>query len=300
MKQKNIIWYDGKFLVSDLAKINILSHGLHYGSGVFEGIRAYKTERGTAIFRLPEHIERLFRSASVFDIKIAYKKEEFGKVIQKTVRLNHLDECYIRPILFFGEGQMGLSPVGAKLHMAVAAWPWGAYLGGHKVLSVGISDTIRFHPKSVVPGAKISGFYAASVLASIEAKRRGFDECILLDHEGNVSEGPGENIFMVKKNKLYTPDSPSILPGITRQTIMTIAKDIDMRVFKKKISPKELIAADEVFFTGTAVEVKGIGSIDGKKIGDGGIGPRTEQIQQLYSDIVHGKNRRYQKWLTRA
>lgn len=295
----NVTWFDGRFVRSDRAQINVLSHALHYGTGVYEGIRAYKTAKGPAIFRLSEHVDRFFRSANALGMKLPYTRAEVITAIKKTVTKNNLIECYIRPIAFFGEGNMGLLPGKAALHGAISAWPWGAYLGAGRPLSVGISSYIRFHPQSVIPGIKISGLYAAAALASIEAHKRHFDECIMLDHKGNVSEGPGENIFMVRGKKLFTPDSASALPGITRQSVMTIAKDMGMTVFEKSISPRELMTADELFFTGTAVEVASIKKVNGRRIGKSKTSEDiTSRIRGAYLDAVHGKIPRYQKWLS--
>jgi len=294
----NIIWLDGKFVDSKKASFGILSHALHYGTGAFEGIRAYETPAGTAIFRLSEHVDRFFRSIEVFGIKMPYRKSEIKEAIRKTVVKNKFRECYVRPIAFFGEGSMSLTVTGARLRVAIAAWPWGAYLGEHPALSVGISDYVRFHPRSVVPGAKIAGYYATSVLASIDAHAHGFDECILLDHEGYVSEGPGENVFMVKKGKLYTPNSASILPGITRESIVKIAGDMGIPATMRHITRQELIAADEVFFVGTAVEVAAVGKIDHCRIGTGKEGPVTRALKDAYLAAVHGKTPRYRRWLT--
>jgi branched-chain amino acid aminotransferase len=298
MKRAKVVWHNGKFVKLELANVPILSHALHYGSGVFEGIRAYETARGPAVFRLGEHIDRLFRSASVFDMRIPYSKKALANAVLAIISKNGFKECYVRPIIFYGEGQMALMPRGAKLHVTVAGWPWGAYLGEHTVLSLGVSRYVRFHPRSIVPGAKISGYYATSVLATIEARKRGFSEALLLDHEGFVAEGPGENIFMVKKGKLYTPKSPSILPGITRASVITLARDLGLVAIEKKISLKELFAADEVFLTGTAAEVAPVGKINGRRIGSGKGGPVTAKIRAAYLDAVHGRSPRYQKWLT--
>lgn len=299
MKSSPVIWHNGKFVSLKDAKISILSHALHYGTGVFEGMRAYETPRGTAIFRLKEHVDRLFFSASQFGVPLPYTKKEIAQAIKKTVLINKLTECYIRPIIFFGEGPLGLSPQPTKLHVAIAAWPWGAYLGEHKELSIGVSKYIRFHPKSIVPGTKINGYYAMSALVTLDAKARGFDECILLDHEGLIAEGPGENIFIVKRGILFTPKSLSILPGITRDSIMSLAKDMGITVREKKMSIKELADADEAFFTGTAAEVAIIQKFNRKKIGNHAktekIGPT---IREAYIKAVHGKIPRYRRWLS--
>jgi branched-chain amino acid aminotransferase len=295
------IWLDGKFVKSADAHINVLSHALHYGSSVFEGIRAYETPDGPAVFRLHDHVERFFFSADALGIKIPYTEREIERAILKTVALNKLKECYIRPIAFYGEGQMALMPSGATIHVAIAAWPWGAYLGEHAMLSAVVSPYVRFHPRSVVPGAKIGGYYATSVLATIDARKRGFNESILLDHEGNVAEGPGENIFMVRRGRLITPRSPSILPGITRDSVLAIARDLRIPVAVKKISLRDLMNADEAFFTGTAAEVASIGKVNGRRIGGGRKpGPVTRKIREHYLAATHGQLRKYKKWLAFA
>jgi len=298
MKQKNVIWLDGKFVQSEKAQINILSHALHYGSAVFEGIRAYSTPKGPAIFRLQDHIARLLGSASVFDMRVPYSKKVLEGAACKVVALNAFENCYVRPVIFYGEGDMALNPKKASLRVAIGAWPWGGYLDDTKPLSLGVSSYIRFHPKSIVPGAKIGGYYATSILATREAHKHGFSEAILLDHEGYVSEGPGENVFIVKSGKLFTPDSPSILPGITRATVMTIAKDLGIKAYAKKISLKELMDADEVFLTGTATEVAFVGKVNSHRIGEGIPGPVERKIKSTYLDLVHGKLPRYNRWLT--
>ncbi|HVM77217.1 MAG TPA: branched-chain amino acid transaminase [Candidatus Paceibacterota bacterium] len=296
--QKAIIWFDGKLVKSKDARVHVLTHALHYGGGVFEGIRAYETDRGTAVFRLKDHVDRLFASARSLGMTISYSKSEIAKAILKTVAANKLASCYIRPIVWYGEGQMALMPRGAKIHVAIAAWPWGAYLGEHAVLSATISPYIRFHPQSVVPGAKIGGYYATSILATLDARKRGYHESILLDHEGNVAEGPGENIFIVKRGKLITPNSPSILPGITRASVLLIARHLGIPTAIKKITQKDLTTADEAFFSGTAAEVAPIGKIDGRNIGKGGMGFVTAKIQTAYNDATHGRLARYTSWLS--
>lgn len=297
MKQINFAWFDGKLIKASEARVPLLTHALHYGSGVFEGIRAYETSDGAAIFRLGEHVERLFQSAAAIGIKIPYSGRSIEQAIRKLVAANKFTSCYIRPLVFYGEGQMGLFPAGAKIHVTIAAWPWPAYLDGSKVLSVCLSPYIRLHPKSGAPGAKISGSYATSVMAALDSHGRGFNECIMLDHEGSVAEGPGENIFIVKGKKVLTPNSKSILRGITRDSVMAIARDMGYPASEKRISLRELLSADEAFFTGTAAEVASIGSVDGKKIGTGKVGPITSRIRSTYLAAVHGKVPRYKKWL---
>ncbi|MEM2932825.1 MAG: branched-chain amino acid transaminase [Candidatus Pacearchaeota archaeon] len=297
MEETKKIWFDGKFVDWSNAKIHVLTHTLHYSSGVFEGIRAYYTEKGTAVFRLSEHVKRLFYSASCLKIKIPFSQQEIERAILETIKVNELKEGYIRPIAFFGYGKMGLHPVGAPVNVAIAVWPWGAYLGKEAV-TVKISKYIRISPKSTIADAKICGHYTNSILASLEAKSAGFDEALLLDCEGNVAEGPGENIFLVKNGKLFTPAKGSILPGITRDSVIKIAKDLGIDVTEKKISVKELKSTDEAFFTGTAVEVCAIKKIDDVIIGDGKIGEITKKIKTVFEEAVRGKRKEYFKWLT--
>ncbi len=298
MKKTRFIWQNGKFIKWDLAKIHILSHALHYGSGVFEGIRAYETPRGPAVFRLSDHVDRLFRSAASLGMRVPYSKKTITSAIRKIVSINKLGNCYIRPIVFYETGQMALAPHGARVAVSIAAWPWGSYFGEHKALSVGVSRYIRFHPDSAMPGAKISGLYATSVLAVLEARKRGFDEAILLDHEGFVAEGPGENIFIVKRGKLFTPKSSSILPGITRASIMAIAQGFGIPTAEKKITPEAFAAADEIFLTGTATEVAPVGKVNGRRIGTGGVGSITARLRAAYLDAARGNFPRYKRWLT--
>ena len=299
METTEKIWMDGKIVNWNDAKIHILTHTLHYGGGAFEGIRFYKTDKGPAIFRLREHIDRLYKSAEPLTMKIPFSKEEMINAVRETVRVNKISAGYIRPICYFGYGKMGLNPTGAPVNCSVAVWPWGSYLGDEAV-NVKISKYIRIHPKSTVADAKICGHYVNSILASIEAKEAGYDECILLDSSGNVCEGPGENLFIVKEGKLVTPPLGNVLPGITRASVIQIAKDNGIKVEEKQIKVSELKSADEAFFTGTAAEVTAINKIDGAKIGNGGIGPITEKLKKIFMDAVHGRNKKYEKWLTYA
>lgn len=287
------IWHNGKLISSSRATFHLLNHSLHYGSAVFEGIRCYDTPKGPAIFRLKEHIDRLFHSAETMGMKIPYLKKEIISAVKMVVSKNNLKECYIRPIVFYGE-KMGLSPIGAPLHIAIAAWPWGKYLG-HDGVSVHISKFIRIHPSSSVMTAKISGHYSNSIIASIEAKKVGADEALLLDFKGNVAEGPGENIFLVKNKTIYTPREGTILPGITRNSIMKIAKDLKYKVIEKDIKPSELKNFDEAFFSGTAAEISTIGRID--KIIFKKESVVAKNIQEIYLNSVRGKIKKYEKWL---
>lgn len=291
------IWMNGKLVPWGKAMVHSLTHTLHYGAGVFEGIRFYETVDGPAIFRLKEHVDRLYYSAGVYEMKIPYSRQELAKAIVDTVRVNKVRSGYIRPIAFFGYGKMGLNPVGAPVETLVACWPWGSYLGG-KPIRVKTSKYIRIHPQSLISDAKVTGHYANSILASLEIHKAGFDEALLLDYKGNVAEGPGENVFFVKKGVIYTPALGNQLAGITRATTMQIAKDLGYRVVEGNYKLKDLYAADELFFTGTAAEVQPIGSLDGKKIATGKMGPVTEKLRTTYLAAVQGKVGKYQKFLT--
>lgn len=298
MEKTNFIFLNGNFVPWDDAKIHVLSHALHYGSGAFEGIRCYKTEKGPAIFRLKEHVERMFNSLKIFDAEIPYKKEEVENYIKETVKINKLEEGYIRPIIFFGYGEMGLKNLKkCEINFAVACWPWGAYLGD-KPIKVKISQVRRISPSSLKTEAKICGHYVNSILASLEIKKEGYDEAILLDDKENIAEGPGENIFIIKNEKIYTPKLGSILPGITRDSVIKISKDIGYEVIEKEISLEELFSCDEAFFTGTAAEITPIGSINEKVIRNGSTGEITKRLREKYLEIVRGKDKSYEKWLS--
>lgn len=292
------IWMNGELVDWKEAKIHVLTHTLHYGSGVFEGIRAYQTNKGTAVFRLSEHIARLFYSASALGIEIPFSQEEIEEAILKTIRVNEIKECYVRPLVFCGYGVMGLNFKGAPIEVAIAVWPWGAYLGGEKAIKIKISKYIRIHPQSTVADAKICGHYVNSILASLEAKKAGFDESLFLDFNGKVAEGPGENIFMIKDGKLFTPKQGSILPGLTRSSVEKIAHDLGLKTEQKEITVEELKSADEAFFSGTAVEIQPIGSIDDTVIGKGGVGEITTQIKNVYEQAIRGQDKRYLEWLS--
>jgi branched-chain amino acid aminotransferase len=296
MNKTKYIWLNGKFVKWEQAKIHILTHALHYGSGVFEGIRCYRTQNGPAIFRLKEHIDRLFNSAKWLKIKIPFSKGEIKKAIINLIKLNELQECYIRPIVFYGYGKIGLNPKGAKVDCAIIVWPWGKYL--KEKVKAKISKFIRLHPQSVISSAKICGYYVNSIFASFDAEKEKFDEAILLDYRGFVAEGPGENIFIVRNKKLLTPKLLSILPGITRDSIIKIAKDMKIKVIEKDISVKELKDCDEAFFTGTAAEITPIFQIDNKIINRGEIGAITKILKEKFYEIVYGEDKKYEKWLT--
>jgi len=294
------IWYDGKLVPWRDANTHVLTHSLHYGLAVFEGLRAYNTTRGTAIFRLKEHTERLFNSAHIYMMKIPYDRETIMAAHKEVVRSNKLESCYIRPIAFYGSEKMGVSPKGATVHVAIAAWPWGAYLGPdalEKGIRVKTSSFARHHVNVSMCRAKYSGTYANSILANLEATEHGYDEGLLLDVDGFVAEGSGENLFMVKDGKIYEPELTSALMGITRQSIITVAQEMGYTVAARRITRDDLYIADEAFFTGTAAEVTPIREVDSRVIGAGKTGPVTAKLQKAFFDIVNGKNDNYRDWL---
>lgn len=291
------IWMDGELVDWDKAFVHVMIHGLHYGSSVFEGERFYNTPKGPAIFRLKDHTKRLFYSASALDMVIPFSEEELNKAQLDTVRVNKVESGYIRPLSFYGYGKMGLNPKGAEVNTIVAVWPWGSYLGGEPI-RVKVSKYIRIHPKSVIADAKVSGHYVNSILASLEMQKEGFDEGLLLDFEGNVAEGPGENLFIVKDGKVSTPAVGTILPGLTRASIIEILdKEFDIQAEERTITLDEVMHADEAFYTGTAAELQPIGSIDNQNIGDGKAGELTTKVREYFMDIVGGKNEKYEHWL---
>ena len=296
------IWYDGKLVPWRSATTHVLTHSLHYGLAVFEGVRAYKTVDGTAIFRLKEHTERLFNSAHIYMMKIPHTREEVMEAQKEVVRANELDSCYIRPIAFYGSEKMGVSPKGASVHVAIAAWPWGAYLGAEALeqgIRVKTSSFARHHVNVSMCRAKYSGTYANSILANLEATEHGYDEGLLLDVDGFVAEGSGENLFMVKNGCLYEPELTSALIGITRDSVITLAREMGYAVAAKRITRDDLYIADEAFFTGTAAEVTPIRELDGRTIGDGKRGPVTARIQKAFFDVVTGKAEKHRDWLSR-
>jgi branched-chain amino acid aminotransferase len=295
------IWMDGKFVRWDDAKIHIMTHTLHYGLGAFEGIRCYNTPKGPAIFKLDEHVKRLFQTAHIFLLSIPFTENEIKKAIIDTVKINKLKECYIRPLVYIGYGAMGLYPKGNPINVAIAAWPWGAYLGEEgieKGIRVKVSSFIRNHVNSNMSRGKVSGYYVNSQIAKKEAISCGYDEALLLDTEGYISEGSGENIFIVRNGVLKTTPLTSILEGITRDSIITIAKDLKIEVKEDRFTRDEVYIADEAFFTGTAAEVTPIRELDGRAIGDGKRGKITKKMQSIFFDIVKGKNKKYENWLT--
>ena len=296
-----VIWMDGELVPWREAKIHVLTHTLHYGMGVFEGVRAYKTDRGTAIFRLQEHTDRLFGSAHIMMMKVVQDKAEINEAQKTVVRDNGLETAYIRPLFFYGSEGMGLRADNLRVHAAVAAWEWGSYLGDEnmeKGIRIRTSSYTRHHVNITMCKSKATGNYINSMLALTEALQSGYDEAMLLDDHGFVAEGSGENIFIVRNGVVYTPDTSSALEGITRDTLMTLAADAGVEVVEKRISRDEVYLADEAFFTGTAAEVTPIREVDGRVIGDGKRGPVTEKLQSLYFDVVHGRVERYNDWLT--
>jgi branched-chain amino acid aminotransferase len=294
------IWYDGQLVPWREATTHVLTHSLHYGLGVFEGVRAYKTTSGTAIFRLQEHTDRLFNSAHIFKMKMPFDKATVMDAHKEVVRANKLESCYIRPIAFYGSEAMGIAASTLSVHVAVAAWPWGAYLGEEgmaKGIRIRTSSFTRHHVNINMCRAKSSGSYMNSILAHQEVAHDGYDEALLLDPEGCVAEGAGENIFIVKKGKLYTPDLTSCLEGITRDSVITLAQDLGIELIEKRITRDEVYCADEAFFTGTAAEITPIRELDGRAIGAGSRGPITAKLQALFFDVVGGKNAKYANWL---
>ncbi|ODS97521.1 MAG: branched chain amino acid aminotransferase [Lautropia sp. SCN 69-89] len=295
------IWLDGKMVDWRDARIHVLTHTLHYGMGVFEGVRAYKTPSGTAVFRLPEHTRRLFNSAKIFQMKLPYSFDEIVQAQKDVVRANGLESCYLRPIAWIGSEKLGVSPRGNTIHVAVAAWSWGAYLGEEgltKGIRVKTSSYSRHHVNVSLVRAKASGYYINSILANQEVTAQGYDEALLLDTEGYVSEGAGENVFIVRNGILYTPDLASCLDGITRDSVITMARDLGIEVREKRITRDEMYCADEAFFSGTAAEITPIRELDDRQIGDGSRGPVTGKLQSVFFDVVSGRNERYTKWLT--
>jgi branched-chain amino acid aminotransferase len=296
-----VIWYDGELVPWRNATTHVLTHTLHYGMGVFEGVRAYNTPQGTAIFRLQAHTDRLFDSAHIMGMKIPYSKDEINEATRAAVRENNLESAYIRPMVFYGSEAMGLRASGLKVQVIVAAWNWGAYMGD-EALQVGIkvrtSSFTRHHVNISMTRAKANGNYINSMLALQEAISGGADEAMLLDPEGYVAEGSGENIFLVKNGVIYTPEVTSCLNGITRNTILTLAAEHGIEVVEKRITRDEVYIADEAFFTGTAAEVTPIREVDGRSIGAGRRGPVTEKLQTAYFDLVTGKTRNHPEWRT--
>lgn len=296
-----LIWYDGKLVPWREANTHVLTHSLHYGLSVFEGLRAYKTANGTAIFRLREHTERLFRSAHIYRMAMPWDIDTLMEAQKEVVRANNLESGYVRPIAFYGSEKMGISPRGLKVHVAIAAWPWGAYLGAdgmEKGIRIRTSSYTRHHINATMPRAKLAATYANSILANMEALDDGYDEALLLDVDGFVAEGAGENLFIVKDGVIHEPEIASALSGITRATIIALARDLGLTVVSKRLTRDDIYIADEAFFTGTAAEVTPIRELDRRQIGAGKRGPITEKLQSLFFDVVNGKVPAHADWLT--
>ncbi|HXZ25016.1 MAG TPA: branched-chain amino acid transaminase [Nitrospiria bacterium] len=295
------IWMDGRLVPWDQAQVHVLTHSLHYGLGVFEGIRCYKGEKGSAIFRLKEHIARLFASAHIMRMKLPYAPEQLEAAVVETVRANRLEACYIRPIAFIGAGEMGLYVTENPIRVAIAAWAWGTYLGDEGLrngIRVKISSYARHHVNISLTRAKVTGYYVNSQLAKYEAKEAGCDEALLLDTEGYVAEGPGENVFLVHKGVLKTTPLTSVLDGITRDSVLQLAREANIPVIEARFTRDDLYLADEAFFTGTAAELTPIREVDGRTIGSGKPGPITQQLQERFFSIVRGGDPSHFAWLT--
>ena len=296
------IWMDGKLLDWEDATVHVLTHALHYGSGAFEGVRAYETARGPAVFRLADHVRRLFRSCHVYQMEIPFSQEEVAQAVVDTVRANGLRSCYIRPLVYRGYGEMGLNPLSAPVNVTVACWPWGSYLGDEglaKGVRAKISSWKRNDHNILPPGAKATGQYINSGLAKVEAVNAGYDEAIMLNMAGYVTDGSGENVFIVKDGTLHTPPfQAGCLDGITRDSVMTIARDLDIKVLERNLSRLDLYTADEAFYTGTAAEVVPIREVDDRAVGTNGPGPVTKELQRTFFAAAHGEDARYESWLT--
>lgn len=300
-QRDGVIWFDGKLVPWEDANTHVLTHTLHYGLGVFEGVRAYKTPNGTAIFRLKEHTDRLFRSAKILNMSMPFDKETLNQAQVEAVRANHLESAYLRPMCFYGSEGMGLRAENLKTHVIVAAWEWGSYLGDEnmqKGIKVRTSSFSRHHVNSAMTKAKANGHYMNSMLALNEALATGCDEALLLDTQGFIAEGSGENIFVIRDNIIYTPHLTSALDGITRATIIEFAQNLGYKVKEKNMTRDEIYVADEAFFTGTAAEVTPIREVDGRAIGEGIRGPITTELQKRYFDVVKGKDTYHPEWLT--
>jgi branched-chain amino acid aminotransferase len=296
-----VIWYDGKLVDWRSATTHVLTHTLHYGMGVFEGVRAYKTDKGAAIFRLQDHTDRLFNSAHILQMKMPFSKQEISDAMCAAVRENKLESAYIRPMAFYGAEAMGIAAKTLSTHVICAAWSWGAYMGDEALtrgIRVKTSSFSRHHVNITMCKAKANGNYMNSILAHQEAAQDGYDEALLLDVDGFVAEGSGENVFIVRKGKLITPDLTSALEGVTRDTIVQLAGELGIEVIEKRITRDEVYTADEAFFTGTAAEVTPIRELDNRAIGTGTRGPITEKLQALYFDVVKGKSAKHADWLT--
>ncbi len=296
------IWMDGELVDWEQATVHVLTHSLHYGSGVFEGIRAYRTDQGPAVFRLREHLERLVRSARLLDMKMPYSLDELTDAVKQTVRASGLDACYIRPLAYLGYGEMGLNPLPCETRVSVAVWPWDAYLGDHASgsgIRLKISSWARHDPRALPTAAKATGFYINSSLAKVEAVRAGYDEALMCTTDGYLAEGTGENLFIVRDGKISTPNSSTVgaLEGITADAVARIASDLGFEVCPALLRRADLYVADEAFLTGTAAEVVPIASVDDHLVGTGERGPVTKAIQEVYLAAVRGEQERYKDWL---
>ncbi len=301
VQESKKIWMDGKLVNWADANVHILTHTLHYGMGAFEGIRCYRTKKGPAVFKLKEHVERLIDSCHILQMKSPYTSKEISNAIIKTIKVNRLKECYIRPLVYLGYGAMGLNPVDNPVRVSITTWPWGAYLGDDglkKGIRVKISSFTRLHINISMTKSKTCGDYVNSTLAKREATAAGYDEALLLDSNGFVAEGTGQNIFIVRNGELLTPPIPSVLEGITRSSIMEMAKKLKLKVTERDFTRDELYIADEAFFTGTAAEVTPIREVDDRMIGNGKPGPITKKLQNLFFKIVKGEASAYKSWLT--
>ena len=301
MNTADLIWMNGEFVSWEDAKVHVLTHGLHYGTGVFEGIRAYETERGPAIFRHHEHLERLRRSAALYYMELPYQLEKLREATHELIVRNNLRSCYIRPLVYRGHGPMGLDPLSNPVEVSIAVWEWGAYLGDEaktRGVRAKVSSWRRISPDSLIPHAKASGQYLNSVLAKIEVTHSGYEEAILLDDHGHVCEGTGENIFVVMDGRIVTPpQTASILDGISRKSVIEIARDLGLEVTERDVARAELTLADEVFMTGTAAELTPVREIDDHPIGGGEVGPITREVQRVFDDALCGRAERYREWL---
>ena len=301
MEQAELIWMNGEFVAWEDAKVHVLSHGLHYGTGVFEGVRCYDTEIGPAVFRHAEHVDRLFKSAELYYMPLPFTREQLREATLELIGRNGLRECYIRPLAFRGYGTMGLFPLEAPVDVTIAAWPWGAYLGDagkRDGIRAKVSSWRRISPDSLIPTAKATGQYLNSILAKIESHKAGYQEAILLDGAGNVCEGSGENIFVVRDGTIFTPPlSASILDGISRRTAITLARDLGFELVERNLARAELYLADEIYLTGTAAELVPVRELDDHAIGTGEPGEITRAVQQAFEDALHGRTERYREWL---
>lgn len=300
MKNRQHIWLDGRFVAFEDAKVHILTHSMQYGSGIFDGLRAYKAKEGTAVFRLKDHVKRFFNSAKIYDIDLDFSIGEIERAIIETIKKNKLDECYIRPFGFYNDPQLGVNPLGRKVSVAIATVFMGNYFSNkEKGIKCKVASWQRINSLILPPEAKASGNYLNSVLTSIEARKAGADEAILLSYDGYVAEGPGENIFLVQDGKLITPARDAdILLGITRDSVIKLAESKGIVVEEREVHREELYISDEVFFTGTAAELTPIIKIDSREVGKGAIGPITKILSEGFDEIVHGNNEEFEEWLT--